>query len=90
MTATINDVILLGVVYTDVYAATGIVLGTPLVIQNKSATNLVYLQIAATAPPASDRDGFIIYPGKSVFVDNATEGLYAFGTGRLHVAQDVA
>lgn len=87
MTATVNDVILLGVVYTNVYAATAIVVGTPLVLQNKSATP-IYVQIAAVAPSASDRDGFLIYPGKSVSVENATEGLYAFGKGRLHVAQD--
>lgn len=87
MTATVNDVILLGVIYTDVYAATGIVIGTPLIIQNKSASP-VWLQIATVAPPSSDRDGFVVYSGNSVFVENATEGLFAFGNGRLHVAQD--
>lgn len=87
MTATVNDVQLLGVVYTNVYAATGIVVGTPLILQNKSS-GPVYVQIATVAPAASDRDGFIVYPGKSVSVENATEGLYAFGKGRLHVAQD--
>lgn len=87
MTATINDVILLGVAYQDVYVSTAIVIGTPLVVQNKSS-GPIYLQIAVTAPSASDRDGFLLYPGKQAFVDNATEGLFAFGTGRLHVAQD--
>ena len=87
MALTVNDVILLGVVYTNVYAATGLITGTPLILQNKSSTP-IYLQIASVAPSASDRAGFVIYSGNSVFVDNATEGLYAFGTGRLHVAQD--
>ena len=87
MTATINDVHLLGVVYQDIYTATSIILGTPLILQNKSSTP-VYAQIATVAPPASDRDGFLIYPGKSVTVENASEGLWAFGNGRLHVAQD--
>lgn len=84
---TINDVILAGVVYQNVYSATSIVVGTPLVVQNKSA-NPIYLQISVSAPPASDRDGFLLYPGKQAFVENASEGLFAFGTGRLHVAQD--
>lgn len=87
MTATIADVQLLGVAYQNIYLATSIVVGTPLILQNKSSTP-VYAQIATVAPPASDRDGFLIYPGKSVTVENATEGLWAFGTGRLHVAQD--
>ena len=84
---TINDIHLAGVVYENVYAGSGIIVGTPLIVQNKSS-GPVYLQISATAPPASDRDGFLVYPGKSVFVDDATTGLFAFGTGRLHVAQD--
>jgi len=87
MTATINDVLLLGVAYQNVYLATSIILGTPLILQNKSSTP-IYVQIATVSPPASDRDGFLIYPGKSVSVENATEGLWAFGKGRLHVAQD--
>ena len=87
MTATIADVQLLGVAYQNVYLATSIVVGTPLILQNKSSTP-VYAQIATVAPPASDRDGFLIYPGRSVTVENATEGLWAFGNGRLHVAQD--
>jgi hypothetical protein len=87
MTATINDVTLLGVAYQNVYTATAIVIGTPLIIQNKSS-GPVYLQIATVAPSASDKDGFLVYPGKSVSIENATEGLFAFGKGRIHVAQD--
>lgn len=88
MSVTINDLILTGVVYQDVYASSGIVIGTPLVIQNKSAS-AVWLQIASSLPSNSSREGFVIFPGNSVSVENAAEGLYAFGTGRLHVAQDI-
>lgn len=88
MTDTINDVILSGAVYQDVYSATSIVIGTPLVVQNKSSTNLIYLQISATAPSASDQDGKILYPGKEFFVSGATTGLWAKGLGRLHVEVD--
>lgn len=87
MTITINDIKLLGVAYQDVYTATGIVVGTPLIVQNKSAS-AVFLQISVSAPAASDRDGFLVFPGKSVSVENASEGLWAFGKGRIHVAQD--
>jgi hypothetical protein len=88
MADTLNDVILLGAVYQDIYSATSIIIGTPLVVQNKSATNLIYLQISATAPPASDIDGKILYPGKELFVSGATTGLWAKGLGRLHVEVD--
>jgi hypothetical protein len=88
MTDTISDVTLLGVVYQDIYTATSIVIGTPLVVQNKSATNLVYLQISATIPTANDEDGRILYPGKEVFITGATTGLWAKGHGRLHVEVD--
>ena len=88
MTDTINDVILLGAVYQDVYLATSIIVGTPLVVQNKSATNLIYLQISTTAPSAGDQDGKILYPGKELFVSGATTGLWAKGLGRLHVEVD--
>jgi len=86
---TVNDLILAGTAYQNVYVGVGIVVGTPVIVQNKSSTP-VYLQIAVSAPSASDKDGFLVYPGKSVFVENATEGLFAFGTGRLHVAQETA
>ena len=89
MTATINDLSLLGVAYQDVYTAAGIVVGTPLVVQNKS-TNHMWLQIATVAPSASDRDGYLLYPGKEAHVTDATEGLFAFGVGKLHVAQESA
>lgn len=86
---TINDIQLTGATYQDIYLASSIVIGTPLIIQNKSSTYPFYLQISSTAPPTLDRDGYLLLPGKQVFVDNATEGLFAFGTGRLHVSQDV-
>lgn len=89
MAITVNDLILAGTAYQNVYVGVGIVVGTPVIVQNKSSTP-VYLQIAVSAPSASDKDGFLVYPGKSVFVENATEGLFAFGTGRLHVAQETA
>lgn len=88
MTDTINDIILTGDAYQDVYTLSSIVIGTPLVVQNKSATNLIYLQIATTAPAASDIDGKILYPGKELFVTGATTGLWAKGLGRLHVEVD--
>ena len=88
MTDTINDMILLGAVYQDVYLATSIIIGTPLVVQNKSASNLIYLQVSASAPSASDIDGKILYPGKELFVTGATTGLWAKGLGRLHVEVD--
>lgn len=87
MVDTVNDLILTGVGYQDVYAGVSIIVGTPLVVQNKSA-GPVYLQISASSPLATDKDGRIVYPGKEVFVTGATTGLWAIGNGRLHVEED--
>lgn len=85
MTATISDVVLSGVVYQNVYSATGIVVGTSLVLQNKSAST-VYLQISTTSPDSSSRAGYHLYAGQEAYITNASEGLWAFGTGKIHVA----
>jgi hypothetical protein len=89
MTTTIPDLILNGVAYQDVYALAGLAPGTPLIIQNK-CSGQVTLQISAIAPPASDKDGYILYPYKNAYINDATEGLFAFGKGRIHVAEDVS
>ena len=88
MTTTISDVVLTGTAYQDVYAATSIVLGTPLIVQNKSAST-IFLQIKATIPDNSNRDGYVLFPQQSALVENATEGLWAFGNGHMHVEQSV-
>ena len=88
MTATVTDVKLTGTAYQNVYSAVSIVIGTPLIIQNKSAS-AVWLQIKSTAPDSSSRDGYVLFPQASASITNATEGLWAFGNGKIHVEEGV-
>ena len=56
---TIADIVLIPTAYTEVYAATGIVSGTQLVIQNKSM-GPINVQNGIPKPLGTNHDGFII------------------------------
>lgn len=56
---TLPDVTLSNSAYVDIYAITGIPVGTPLIIQNKSTTSF-YVQERETAPSATNIDGNIL------------------------------
>lgn len=82
--ATIPDVSLTGTVYQNLYAATGIVIGTAVTIQNKSG-DPVFVQNIATQPSAGSKNGFILEPYTAVDVTGVIVGLWAKGTGPVMV-----
>ncbi|MND43738.1 hypothetical protein D3C80_345360 [compost metagenome] len=82
--ATIPDVVLSGAAYQDLYAATGIVVGTAVTVQNKTST-VVYLQNIATSPTASSKNGIALQPYTMVDVTGTIVGLWAKGTGAISV-----
>lgn len=74
--ATINDVILNGVAYVSINLGTGLVTGTPLVVQNKG-TDSVRIIISSTQPTNTDKRGWMLQPGKSVLIENESEEVWA-------------
>lgn len=82
--ATLNDVSLTGVAYQNLYAATGIVTGTSVTIQNKSGLP-VFIQNIAGQPSAGSKNGFVLQPYTAVDVTGVIAGLWAKGTGPIMV-----
>ncbi|WYN05086.1 hypothetical protein ISREJYDI_CDS0122 [Pseudomonas phage UNO-G1W1] len=82
--ATIPDVNLTGTAYQNVYAATSIVVGTAVTIQNKSGFP-VYVQNIASQPSAGSKNGFVLEPYTAVDVTGVVVGLWAKGTGPIMV-----
>ena len=92
MADTIDDVILTGTAYQDVYAATSISVGTELILQNKSK-NLMFVQISASQPTATSVNGFILLPytegrlASTAQIDAGETGCWIIGTGPLGVQE---
>ncbi|QHZ60015.1 hypothetical protein PJKIFABJ_00079 [Pseudomonas phage PE09] len=82
--ATIPDVTLTGTAYQNVYAATSIVVGTAVTIQNKSGFP-VFIQNIAGQPSAGSKNGFVLEPYTAVDVTGVIAGLWAKGTGPIMV-----
>lgn len=76
----------IGSTYVDLYAATGITVGTKIKIQICTATGLVQLGVKATAP-TSDQDG-VIYarPGEWLINSAGDPGAWARCDGTALVA----
>ena len=70
---TIPDVIAQIEQYIDIYALTGIAIGTPLLIQNKSESRMV-IQISPTQPIAQSNDGTLFHTREEVYVDTGASG----------------
>lgn len=84
MANTITDVMLGNTVYQDVYAETGIAVGTAIFIQNKGSV-ATKVQIKSSQPAASSSDGVLIQPYEFFQVDAGESGVWAKGSGRLCV-----
>lgn len=82
--ATVPDVQLTGTAYQNLYAATGIVTGTAVTIQNKTGLP-VYVQNIANQPSAGSKNGFVLQPYSAVDVTGVILGLWAKGTGPVMV-----
>lgn len=78
--ATLPDVNLTGTAYQNLYAATGVVTGTAVTIQNKSGFP-VYIQNIASQPSSGSKNGFVLQPYSAVDVNGTILGLWAKGTG---------
>ena len=76
MAATLPDVTITNTAYTDLYDATGIAVGTAVILQNKGSQP-VFLQTTLAAPSASSEAGFVISPLEILTVDAAEAGLWA-------------
>ena len=82
--ATLPDVNLLGTAYQNLYAATGITVGTSVTVQNKSGYP-IYLQNIAAQPDSSSTNGIILMPLGLQAVTGTIVGLWAKGTGPVTV-----
>lgn len=82
---TLPDVTLSNSAYVDIYAITGIPVGTPLIIQNKSTTSF-YVQERETAPSATNIDGNILQSyGFFLVTPEPPMRCFVRGNGRLTV-----
>lgn len=79
MSVTIPDVLIVNSSYTDLYAATGIAVGTPLLLQNKG-TNAIYIQNKAFQPASSSTDGAYLLSYAFMVVEQGAAGAWAKGT----------
>lgn len=85
--ATINDVLLTGTAYQDLNTSTGIIAGSPIVIQNKSS-NDVRVIINPTQPAASSENGWLLAPRASIVIENETQVVWAkaVALGNSHIS----
>lgn len=70
-------------VWTNLYTATGISVGTALTIQNKASYDL-QLYLSATAP-SSATSGVLVQPYGVADVDVGSTGCWAYGNGSASV-----
>lgn len=82
--ATLLDVILVGQNYQNLYAATGIVIGTSVTVQNKTSS-VVYLQNIGPQPSDVSSAGFTLLPNEMISVTGSILGLWAKGKGAVAV-----
>ncbi len=82
---TLPDVILSNSAYIDIYAATGIPVGTSLIVQNKGSSGY-YLQLKETQPSATNSDGNILAAMEFLIIKTTSPiRFWARGSGRLSV-----
>lgn len=79
MAVTLPDITIQNTAYINVYTATGITVGTSVIVQNKG-TFSVYLQTTATTPSADSENGVILSPLEILIVDAGEAGLFAKAT----------
>lgn len=81
---TLSDVQLSLDEYTELYAATGIPVGTEVLIQNK-CPHAILLQTCPTEPLADSWDGFVVMPFDFMVGEQGSTGIWARGDGRIAV-----
>lgn len=88
MAVTIPDLQINNTTYMDLYAATGISVGTKLVIQNKTSVG-AYLQIKAFQPASNSQDGIFLEAYKFYIVDSGEVGCWVKGMTKLCIQEIV-
>lgn len=88
MANTLPDITLNNTTYSDVYALTGISVGTPIIIQNKSSVG-AYLQIKPFQPASNSQDGIFLEAYNFYIVDAGEVGCWAKGMTKLSVQENI-
>lgn len=86
MANTLPDVTVVVNNYIDLYVATGLTVGKPLLIQNKG-TSAAYIQIKDFQPASSSVDGIYLTSYAFCVVDSGASGCWAKGQGKLSVQE---
>jgi len=86
MATTIPDLQINNTAYLDLYAATGIPVGTRLVIQNKTTVG-AFLQIKNFQPASNSQDGIFLEAYKFYIVDANEVGCWVKGMTKLSVQE---
>ena len=86
MANTLPDVSVVVGSFTDLYTASGITVGKPLLIQNKG-TSAAYIQIKDFQPASSSVDGVYLTSYAFCVVDAGASGCWAKGQGKLSVQE---
>lgn len=85
MALTLPDVACYSMYYIDLYEVTGIKVGTPILIQNKSA-NAMNIQIRSEKPTATSTDGNILTSYNFFEVSGGTiPAVWVKGAGKISV-----
>lgn len=75
--------------FVDVYAATGITVGTSIIIQNVGAQD-VQLYEGATEPRPDKKEGFnVVKPGIFIVADSALAGVWAMSINSSQIQVEV-
>lgn len=86
MANTLPDVTVVIGSFTDLYAAAGITVGKPLLIQNKG-TSATYIQIKDFQPASSSMDGIYLTSYAFCVIDAGASGCWAKGQGKLSIQE---
>lgn len=86
--ATIPNVVLTGTAYQNLNSTTGLITGSPLVIQNKG-NSFVRLVIAPSQPAASSENGYLLPSLATVIIENETDIIWAKSTDLGNTALSV-
>lgn len=76
--ATLPNIEIASSAFVDLYAATSIVVGTALLIQNKGVASIRVIE-DSTLPQPTDTRGVIVQPGDWLGIKAGSEGAYAIG-----------
>lgn len=88
MANTLPDVLIPAGSYVSAYTASGVTLGRPLVIQNKSS-GFAYLQIQSAQPATSSTSGTILEPLEQAVVSGTIANLWIKGSGNFSIQENV-